>query len=86
MIAKDRLKLCLVNDRISNSNQVIDMLKSDIAKSISNYMEIDADDLDVQITQNPNGEKRGEFVPVLNANIPIKSLRRFKEKLKHGDE
>ena len=48
-VAKDRLKLVLVHDRVNCSSQVLEMLKTDIIKVISNYMEIDTDELDIQM-------------------------------------
>jgi len=78
-VAKDRLKVVLVNDRSSSSNQVLEMLKNDIVKALKSYMDIEPEDLDIQITQLPTNDVQNEYVPVLNANIPIKSIRRFKE-------
>jgi len=78
-VAKDRLKVVLVNDRASSSNQVLEMLKNDIVKALNIYMEIDVEDLDIQITQTPVIDSQGEYIPVLNANIPIKSIRKFKD-------
>lgn len=72
-VAKDRLKLVLIHDRANCSTQVLEMLKTDIIKVISNYMEIDEDELDIQITKtedNPDG------LPMLYANIPIKKLHK----------
>ena len=80
-VAKDRLKVVLVNDRANSSNQVLEMLKSDIVKALNAYMDIDAEELDIQITQSPVDDSQGEYTPVLNANIPIKSIRKFKEQL-----
>ena len=74
-VAKDRLKLVLVHDRVDCSTQVLEMLKGDIIKVISNYMEIDEDELDINITQTKSDDNAGS-VPVLYANIPIKSMRR----------
>ena len=74
-VAKDRLKLVLVHDRVNCSSQVLEMLKTDIIKVISNYMEIDEEELDIQITQTQSDDKTGT-VPVLYANIPIKSMRK----------
>lgn len=74
-VAKDRLKLVLVHDRVNCSSQVLEMLKNDIIKVISNYMEIDEEELDIQITQTESEENNGT-VPVLYANIPIKSMRK----------
>ena len=76
----NRLKLVLVHDRVNCSSQVLEMLKTDIIKVISNYMEIDTDELDIQITQTQSEDNNGT-VPVLYANIPIKSMR----KMNHED-
>lgn len=73
-VAKDRLKLVLVHDRVNCSTQLLEMLKTDIIKVISSYMEIDEQELDIQISQeNDDGNAT---VPVLFANIPIKSMRK----------
>lgn len=77
-VAKDRLKLVLIHDRVDCSSQVLEMLKTDIIKVISNYMEIDEEELDIQITQTQSDDNNGT-VPVLYANIPIKSMRKTSE-------
>jgi len=77
-VAKDRLKLVLVHDRVNCSSQILEMLKNDIIKVISNYMEIDNDELDIQITQTQSEDNNGT-VPVLYANIPIKSMRKVNQ-------
>jgi cell division topological specificity factor len=74
-VAKSRLKFVLVQDRINCSTQVLEMLKTDILKVISNYMEIDEEELDIQISETT--ESSGEAgLPVLYANIPIKNMRK----------
>jgi len=77
-LAKDRLKLVLIHDRANCSSQILEMLKIDIIKVISNYMEIDEEELDIQITQTESDGKNGS-VPVLYANIPIKSMRKINQ-------
>ena len=42
-VAKDRLKLLLVSDRANCSPDVMELIKNDIIKVISKYMEIDAE-------------------------------------------
>ena len=74
-VAKDRLKLVLIHDRVNCSTQLLEMLKVDIIRVISNYMEIDEEELDIQISQAPS-EANGS-VPMLCANIPIKSMRKM---------
>ena len=74
-IAKDRLKLVLIHDRVDSSSSMLEMLRVDIMKVISNYMDIDEDELDLQISQTDKDDY-GRSVPVLYANIPIRNLRR----------
>lgn len=72
-IAKDRLKLLLISDRANCSPDVMELIKNDIIQVISKYMEIDADGLDIQITQTESEGNNGS-VPALYANIPIKDM------------
>lgn len=76
-IAKDRLKLVLISDRANCSPDVMEMIKNDIIQVISKYMEIDAEGLDIQITQTESEGNNGT-VPALYANIPIKDMRHNK--------
>ena len=73
-VAKDRLKLLLVSDRANCSPELMEMIKNDIINVISKYMEIDAEGLDIQITQTESDGNNGS-VPALYANIPIRDLR-----------
>lgn len=73
-VAKDRLKLLLVSDRASCSPEMMEMIKNDIIEVISKYMDIDAQGLDIQITET-EAEGNGGSVPALFANIPIKDMK-----------
>ena len=73
-VAKDRLKLLLISDRANCSPEVMELIKHDIIKVISKYMEIDCENLDIQITQTESDGQNGR-VPALCANIPIKDLK-----------
>ena len=73
-MAKDRLKFVLVSDRANCSPETMEMIKNDIIQVISKYMEIDAEGLDIQITQTESDGNNGS-VPALYANIPIKDLK-----------
>ena len=69
-IAKDRLKILLISDRVNCSPELMELIKTDIAKVISKYMKIDAENMEIQI--NTRGSKSGRGnKPVLYANIPI---------------
>ena len=73
-VAKDRLKLLLVSDRANCSPEIMEMIKNDIIAVISKYMDIDAQGLDIQITETESEGNNGT-VPALFANIPIKDMK-----------
>lgn len=68
-IAKDRLKILLISDRINCSPQTLNLIKQDLVKSISKYMSIDEEHMEIVLKRN---NKRGKNrKPSLYANIPI---------------
>ncbi|HLS90403.1 MAG TPA: cell division topological specificity factor MinE [Limnochordia bacterium] len=67
--AKDRLRLVLVHDRASLSPQLLESLKEDLIETISKYMEIDTEGLEVNLDQE-------EDTMALVASIPIRRVRR----------
>lgn len=73
-VAKERLKLVLIHDRSNVSPQFLEMVKSEIIKVIQNYMEIDEQALDIQLTKT-NSDDGERIVPALVANIPIKGMK-----------
>lgn len=68
-VAKDRLRLVLVQDRANLSPEMMDSLRNELISVISHYMEIDETNLDVELS------KEGSQVALV-ANIPIKSVKR----------
>ncbi len=68
-IAKERLKLVLIHDRASVSPNLVQSLKEDLIKVISNYMDIDENALEVNLENHDNQV-------ALIANIPVKSMKR----------
>lgn len=73
-IAKDRLKILLISDRVNCSPEMMEMIKTDIAKVISKYMKIDAKSMEIQITKT--GTKGRVKTPSLYASIPIIDLNK----------
>lgn len=71
-VAKDRLKLVLVHDRSNCSPEFLEMVKGDIMRTISEYIDIDEEGLDIHITQTTDEDGK----PALVANIPINSMKR----------
>ena len=75
-IAKDRLKLVLMHDRVNCSTELLEMIKNDIIMVLSKYVDIDHHELDIQVSQAASEDNSP--VPVLYANIPIKNMRKHK--------
>lgn len=73
-VAKDRLKILLISDRVNCSPEMMELIKNDIAKVISKYMKIDTNSMEIQITKT--GAK-GKLMknPSLYANIPILDMK-----------
>lgn len=63
-IAKDRLALLLVADRVSCSAQTMQMLKNDMIKAAAKYVPVDPHGVTVSFRQSP---------PTLTASIPLKT-------------
>ncbi|HZK00633.1 MAG TPA: cell division topological specificity factor MinE [Tissierellaceae bacterium] len=78
-VAKERLKLVLVHDRSDLSPQLLEMMKTDIIRVISEYAEIDEEGLDIKLTRM---KKDGEITPIsaLVANIPINKIKDTKKR------
>lgn len=73
-IAKDRLKILLISDRVNCSPEMMEMIKTDIAKVISKYMKIDTQSMEIQISKTDR--KGRDKTPTLYANIPILDLHK----------
>ena len=72
-IAKERLKLVLIHDRANVSPKFLEMVKGDIVKVVSNYMEIDEKGFDIRLSRIEQEEDM--YTSALIANIPIKRMK-----------
>ncbi|MCB0169422.1 MAG: cell division topological specificity factor MinE [Anaerolineae bacterium] len=68
-VAKNRLQLVLVHDRVDLSPGKMDQLKDDLIEVISKYVEIDQHGIDIALT-NSNRQSR------LTAQIPVVNVRK----------
>ncbi|MDO4300183.1 MAG: cell division topological specificity factor MinE [Clostridia bacterium] len=68
-IAKDRLKYLILKDRVSCTNETLDMIKQDIVKVISNYIDIDKYNTKLTLEQDI---KNNKSISYINIKIPIK--------------
>lgn len=67
-VAKQRLQLVLVQDRVKLPPEVIEAIREDIIAVISKYVDIDQDGIEVILTPGSNMDK-------LTANIPVRRSR-----------
>ncbi len=70
-IARDRLKVVLIHDRANISPEVMEHLRDDIIKVISNYMEINQQDMEISLADDDDSV-------ALVANIPVSRMRHDK--------
>lgn len=75
-VAKDRLKILLISDRVNCSPEMMEFIKKDITKVISKYMKIDTENMEIQISTRKGNNSKGIKAPVLYANIPILDLHK----------
>lgn len=68
-IAKERLRLVLVHDRVNVSPQFMEILKDDMIRVISNYMDINEKDMEINLTNSKTSV-------ALVANIPVNRMKR----------
>ena len=70
-IAKERLQLVLVHDRIKISPALLDKMKDELITVISRYVEIDASGVEVTFTQSKRESRLVADIPVVGpANRP----------------
>ena len=67
-IARDRFKVVLIHDRANISPEVMENLKNDIIKVISNYMEINQQDMEISLANDDDSV-------ALVANIPVHKMK-----------
>ena len=73
-IAKSRLKLILVQDRLSISEEVMQSLQSDVTKLLSKYFTLKTDEVEMDL------EREGNALALV-ANIPILGMKERKSEL-----
>jgi cell division topological specificity factor len=68
-IAKERLKLMLIQDRIQVSPGFMEELREALLSSLGKYLDVDREGTELSLEV---GENRGKLV----ASVPIKSVKR----------
>ena len=73
-IAKSRLKLILVQDRLSISEEVMQSLQSEVTKLLSKYFTLNTDEVEMDLEREDNAL-------ALVANIPILGMKERENEL-----
>ena len=68
-IAKDRLKYLILKDRVSCTDETLDMIKQDVVKTISNYIDIDPFSVKLSLEQDTLNNKTTTYIKI---KAPIK--------------
>jgi cell division topological specificity factor len=66
-IAKDRLQLVLIQDRVNLSPQLLQTLKDELISVISRYVEIDEQNMEVNFTQSNRQSRLTADIPLIGA-------------------
>ena len=69
--AKERLQLVLVHDRSSISPEIMKLLREDLIRTISKYIDIDIERIELELDPN-----FGTDSTALVANIPVLKMKR----------
>ena len=72
-VACKRLKLLLTADKTGCSPELLEMLKRDLCRVISRYMEIRSEEMELRV-HKINFPGTQDTIPALYADIPIRSL------------
>ena len=68
-IAKNRLQLVLVQDRVNMSPQLLQTLKDELIAVISKHVEIDVDGMEVTFTQSKRQSRLTADIPIVKARV-----------------
>lgn len=74
-VAKQRLKTLLISDRADCSADLINGIRGDIGLTLSKYMEVDVDHMEVNIIQTEAAMKKDGSM-ILVARVPFKEINK----------
>ena len=66
-VARDRLQLVLVQDRVNLSPDKMTELKDELIKIISKYVEIDQDGINISLTKSGRRSRLTADIPIVGA-------------------
>lgn len=72
-IAKNRLKLVLINDRNNFPPDLLQSIQNDMIQVIQKYIEVDEKNIEIKMIRSKNTDD-SNVVSELVANIPVKRI------------
>lgn len=70
-LAKDRLVRVLNQDRIECATDLLEMIKSDLVDTITRYVDIQVDRMDMSIGKVRCQENQQQSYPLLTFSVPV---------------
>ncbi|HLI71747.1 MAG TPA: cell division topological specificity factor MinE, partial [Ktedonobacteraceae bacterium] len=64
-VAKERLKVVLVQDRVKLNPELLELIRADLLAAISRRLEVDEQNVEISLAREERWDK-------LHANVPIK--------------
>ncbi len=68
-VAKDRLRFLVLSDRVSCTGETLEMIKQDVIRVISDYIDIDKFNLSLTLEQETAENGSSAFISI---KIPVK--------------
>ncbi len=72
-VAHERLQLIIAHDRADISRETLETLKDDIISVISKRVEIDRGNVQVTVSNTPQGSRLVANIPLLRKRLPVKA-------------
>ena len=74
-VAKERLQLVLVHDRVKLSPELIETLKSEIIAVITKHVQIDEQHMEIELTHGKGFQKLRADIPILASRDGVATRR-----------
>ena len=75
-VARDRLKMILVTDRVDGTAKLLETIKNEIVKVLQQYLTISSDDIELEICPPSETEDGTNITPPrIRANFPFKNMK-----------
>ncbi|OQY47772.1 MAG: cell division topological specificity factor MinE [Anaerolineaceae bacterium 4572_78] len=70
-IAKQRLQLVIIQDRMKLPPDVMDNIRDEIITVISKYVDVDVKGIDITVTQTANHSRLIADIPIINYKLTV---------------